>query len=362
MIFQLNPKRFKYFDYPLFFSVVLISLLGIFTISTTIKGAAFAIKQSIWVSAGIIVSLIVYHIDTRYIKRSSTIIYLISLFLLVLVFANGVLSHGARRWISLGWVHLQPSEFIKIAVVLMLASYFDENPKPGHYNLKDLLFPALIVLLPTIFILKQPDLGTSVIVAVIAVVIFLSIGLKRSLIIKGFAFVLVLMPFAWWSLKPYQKDRIMGFLDPYSAPTTYGYNTIQSEIAIGSGKLIGLGIDSVGKSQLSFIPESHTDFIFSVFSEQWGFVGDIVLLLLYAVVFLRAITIVKHATNDFDRIAGLGIITYLWISVAFNIGMTVGLLPVVGVPLLFFSYGGSSMITAYFAIGILLAIRYKNKL
>ncbi|WP_022669901.1 rod shape-determining protein RodA [Hippea alviniae] len=362
MIFQINPKRFKYFDYPLFLSVVFISLVGILTISTTTKGDAFAIKQSIWVLSGIIVSLVVSHIDTRYVKRSATIIYLFSLFLLVLVFVNGVLSHGARRWIAIGWVHLQPSEFIKIAVVLMLASYFDENPKPGRYEFKDLIYPALIVALPAIFILKQPDLGTSVIVAVIAVVIFLSVGLRKSLIVKGFALALILIPFAWSNLKPYQKDRIMGFLDPYSAPTTYGYNTIQSEIAIGSGKLIGLGVENVGKSQLSFIPESHTDFIFSVFSEQWGFVGDIVLLFLYAVVFFRAIAIVKHSTNDFDRIAALGIITYLWISVVFNIGMTVGLLPVVGVPLVFFSYGGSSMITAYFAIGILLAIRYKNKL
>ncbi len=360
-MFQIDLKRIKYFDYMLFIPVIIISLIGLVTISTTSEGNAFALKQFIWNSAGFILALVVYKIDTRHIKRSAWFFYIFSLILLVMVFVNGVLSHGAKRWISIYFIHIQPSEFMKIAVIIVLSTYFDENPKGEPYGFFDLLLPFLVVVLPIALVIKQPDLGTAIVIAVIAMSIILTAGIKRSLFVKLILIFMVFLPFAWSNLKTYQKDRIMGFLDPYKAPTTYGYNTIQSEIAIGSGGLLGKGFHHATQTQLSFLPESHTDFIFSVFAEQWGFIGCVILLFLYSIVLFRAISIAYRAESDFDRMVSIGIIAYFWISIVFNIGMAMGLLPVVGIPLVFFSYGGSSTITSFFALGILLSIRFKNR-
>ncbi len=360
-MFQIDPKRIKYFDFLLFIPVLIISVIGIVTIYMTNRGNVFALRQLVWVFIGIFVSLFVYKLDTRHIKRGAWFFYFFSLALLVLVFINGVLSHGARRWISFYFIHIQPSEFMKLAVILVLSAYFDENPKSEPYGFFDLLLPFIVVFIPIIFVVKQPDLGTAIVIAVIAMSIILAAGIERSLLVKLVLLFLVFLPFAWSNLKPYQKDRIMGFLDPYRAPTTYGYNTIQSEIAIGSGGLFGKGLHNATQTQLSFLPESHTDFIFSVFAEQWGFLGCAILIFLYAVVLFRAVAIAYHSESDFDRMVTIGIIAYFWISVVFNMGMAMGLLPIVGVPLVFFSYGGSSIITSYFALGILLSVRFKNR-
>ncbi len=360
-MFQIDPKKLRYFDYVLFFTVTLISIIGLLTIATTTDGRIFAFRQSIWFIIGLFVALVTYNIDTRHIKRNAFLFYGISVFLLVLVFVNGVLSHGAKRWISIYFFHIQPSEFVKIAIIVILAAYFDETPKGEPYNLKDLLIPFIFVLLPVIFIIKQPDLGTAIVIAVISLSIILVAGVDKSALVKMVMLFVVFLPFVWSNLKPYQKDRIMGFLDPYKAPTTYGYNTIQSEIAIGSGGIFGKGIHHATQTQLSFLPESHTDFIFSVFAEQWGFIGCVFLIILYSIVLFRAVTIASHSKNDFDTLVSVGIITYIWISVVFNMGMAMGLLPVVGIPLVFFSYGGSSVITSFFALGILLSVRFKNR-
>ncbi|WP_051904408.1 rod shape-determining protein RodA [Hippea jasoniae] len=346
----------------LFADVVLISFFGILTIATTSKGELFAIRQTVWVVIGVVGYLFVSNLDVRFIKRNGYLFYLFSISLLILVFVNGVLSHGARRWISFGFVHIQPSEFIKLAVILMLAAYFDENPKAEPYGFKDLIYPLFIVFFPIIFILKQPDLGTAIVVLFIALSIVLIAGVKKSLIIRGVLLFLVLLPFMWSNLKPYQKDRIMGFIDPYSAPTTYGYNTIQSEIAIGSGGLFGCGIKSISQTQLSFLPENHTDFIFAVFSREWGLLGDLMLIVLYGFIVYRAFIIAKSAKSDFDQLTAIGVLSFIWISVIFNMGMTMGLLPVVGIPLIFFSYGGSATITAFLAVGLLQAIKFREKL
>jgi len=358
---EIDPKRIKYFDFLLFLPVLIINGIGILTISTTNRGDVFSIRQLAWVAIGVAIALVVYNIDTKHIKRNAWLFYGFSIVLLVLVFVNGVLSHGARRWISIYFIHIQPSEFVKLAVIIVLSAYFDENPKLEPYGFKDLILPLIVVALPIVLVIKQPDLGTAIVIAVIAMSILLTAGVKRSVLFRFLLLFFVFLPFVWSNLKPYQKDRIMGFLDPYKAPTTYGYNTIQSEIAIGSGGLLGKGLHNATQTQLSFLPESHTDFIFSVFSEQWGFVGSVILLLLYAIVLYRAISIAYHSENDFDRMLCIGIIAYFWISVVFNMGMSMGLLPVVGIPLVFFSYGGSSIITSFFALGILLSVRFKNR-
>ncbi len=360
-MFEINPKKIRYFDFFLFIPVAIITCLGILTISTTNNGKVFAIRQTIWVAVGIMSMILAYNINTKHIKRNAWFFYIFSVLLLILVFLNGVFSHGAKRWVSIYFFHIQPSEFVKLAVIVVLSAYFDENPKVEPYGFKDLLVPLFIVIFPIALVVKQPDLGTAIVIAVIAMSIVLAAGIKKSLLYKFILLFLVFLPFAWSNLKPYQKDRIMGFLDPYKAPTTYGYNTIQSEIAIGSGGLFGKGIHHATQTQLSFLPESHTDFIFSVFSEQWGFIGCVVLIILYMLLLYRAISIAYNSEDDFDKMVCIGIIAYFWISLVFNMGMAMGLLPVVGIPLVFFSYGGSSIVTSFFALGILLSVKFKNR-
>ncbi len=357
---EIDSRKIKYFDYLLFFAVLSINIIGIFTIHTTENSYIFSLRQTAWVFLGSIIAIYMANIDTRRIKQIAKIVYFISLILLVVVFVNGALSHGAKRWIAVSFIHIQPSEFVKIAVILMLAYYFDENPKSSPYTLKELIIPLVIVFLPVLLILKQPDLGTSVIVLSISFSIILFAKIKRSLILKILLLFTVFLPFFYSSLRDYQKDRIMAFLNPYSAPTTYGYHIIQSEIAIGSGGIFGKGIENATQTTLNFLPENHTDFIFSVYSEQHGMVGDMILIFLYLVIILRGIEIIKGAKSDFERFMCIGIVVMLWISFVFNIGMTLGLLPVVGIPLMFFSYGGSAILVNFFAIGILLSVRIRS--
>ncbi len=361
-MFQIDRKKLKYFDYPLFFSVLLISLISVFTIYTIKNGRIFALRQLFWVLTGVAVSLVVANLDARKIKSFAKPFYILSVILLIVVFMYGFLSHGARRWISVSFLNIQPSELVKVSIILILAYYFDEHPKLDSYEFKELIIPLFLVLVPTALILMQPDLGTSVIVISIAFIIVLFAGIKKSLLLKMIFFALVFMPFAWSKLKPYQKDRIMAFINPSSAPTTYGYHVIQSEIAIGSGGMLGKGIKGATQTTLNFLPESHTDFIFSVFSEQHGFLGNLVLILLYLFIMLRALQIAKNATSNFEKFTAIGIVVMIWISFIFNVGMTMGLLPVVGVPLEFFSYGGSAMVINFFCVGLLLSIRFRSYL
>ena len=359
-MFQIDAKKLKYFDYPLFFAVLAINIIGIFTIWTTQTHLNFALKQMIWVVTGSILAIVVSSADTKRIKSITVYLYIFSIILLAAVFANGILSHGAKRWISLYFFHMQPSEFIKVAIILMLAYYFDENPKSAPYTLKELSIPVFIALIPTVFILKQPDLGTAFIILFITLSIILIAGVKRSLIIKFIMLSFALAPFVWSNLRGYQKDRILAFINPNAAPTTFGYHTLQSEVAIGSGGMYGKGIEGATQTLLNFLPEHHTDFIFAVFSEQWGFAGDLALIFLYTFIILRGLQIAKLADGNFERFVALGIVVMLWISFLLNVGMTIGLIPVVGVPLLFFSYGGSAVIASFFALGILLSIRMRS--
>ncbi len=359
-MFQIDRKKLKYFDYFLFFSVLLVSFASIVTVYTTRNGKVFALRQLFWIVAGIGVALVVANIDIRKIKSFSKIFYVFSVLLLIIVLLHGFLSHGARRWINVAFFHIQPSEFVKASIILILAYYFEEHPKYGTYNLMELLIPFFLIFIPTILILAQPDLGTSVIVISISFSIILLAGIKRSLLLKMILLSVIFLPFIWSGLKPYQKDRVMAFVNPYTAPTTYGYHVIQSEIAIGSGGLLGKGIKGATQTALNFLPESHTDFIFSVFSEQHGFIGDLILIFLYLFIILRAIRIAKSTQSNFERFTAIGIIAMIWVSFLFNVGMTMGLLPVVGIPLVFFSYGGSAMIINFFCVGLLLSIKLRN--
>ncbi|WP_291490479.1 rod shape-determining protein RodA [Desulfurella sp.] len=359
---QIDKRKFKYFDYPLFIAVCLLGVLSVFLIYTTDAGKIFYNKQILWELIGVFLCLLVANIDLKLIKTYAFAFYIFVLFVLLVVFFIGFVGHGAKRWISLGFFNIQPSEFMKLAIILVLAAYFDEYIKSSKYNFKDLYLPFALILFPAVLIIKQPDLGTALIILIIGLAIILSVGVKKTFLIKSVIFFLIAMPFFWSLLKNYQKERLIAFINPYLSPHTYGYHIIQSEIAVGSGGLFGKTAAGATQTILNFLPENHTDFIFAAFCEQWGFVSALVLIGLYLFVIFRCLSFINIASSIFEKIVIIGVTVMLSVSMIFNIGMTIGLLPVVGVPLPFVSYGGSAVITNFIAIGILINIKIKNQI
>ncbi|WP_428112462.1 rod shape-determining protein RodA [Desulfurella sp.] len=359
---QIDKRKFKYFDYPLFIAVCLLGVLSVFLIYTTDAGKIFYNKQIIWELLGVFLCLLVTNIDLKLIKTYAFAFYIFVLLVLLVVFFIGFVGHGAKRWISLGFFNIQPSEFMKLAIILVLAAYFDEYIKSSKYNFKDLYLPFALILFPAVLIIKQPDLGTALIILIIGLAIILSVGVKKTFLIKSVIFFLIAMPFFWSLLKNYQKERLIAFINPYLSPHTYGYHIIQSEIAVGSGGLFGKTAAGATQTILNFLPENHTDFIFAAFCEQWGFISAVLLISLYLFIIFRCLSFIDIASSIFEKIVIIGVTVMLSVSMIFNIGMTIGLLPVVGVPLPFVSYGGSAVITNFIAIGILINIKIKNQI
>jgi rod shape determining protein RodA len=268
---------------------------------------------------------------------------------------------GARRWIGFGSFRVQPSEFMKIAVVIGLAKYFENDRTIGGYSLKDMLVPSLIVLIPCILIALQPDLGTAMIILLTYGSMMLFMGINRKTLIALILSAIIALPLAYqFALKPYQRQRIISFIDPMADPKGSGYNSIQSMIAVGSGKLFGKGYKKGTQSQLNFLPEHHTDFIFSVFSEEHGFVGSFVLLALYAIFIMNGLSIAYQSNDKFGMLLAVGIVFIFFWHTFINLGMVMGILPIVGVPLPFLSYGGSSLVTSIIGVAILTNIANKK--
>jgi len=272
----------------------------------------------------------------------------------------GKVTMGARRWISLGFFNLQPSEVMKIVIIIVLACYFSHRSYPQGCTLRDLIVPFLLMGVPFTLILRQPDLGTAMLVLFIGGTLILFVRIRlRSLFLLGGA-AAVIPWFGWFFLKDYQKSRIYTFLDPESDPLGAGYHIIQSKIAVGGGGFWGRGFLKGPQSQLSFLPERHTDFAFSVFAEEWGFVGCGGLLFLYFLIIVWGIYIAYRATDKFGRYLSVGVAAMLFWHAVVNLGMVIGLLPVVGVPLPLFSYGGTNMVTTMTGVGLLLNVSMRR--
>ncbi len=361
-MFQIDRRKFKYFDYPLFISVCLLSVLSVFLIYSTDAGKVFYNKQILWEILGIFLCLFVSNLNLNIIKSYAFAFYIFVLLILIVVFFIGFVGHGAKRWISLGFFNIQPSEFMKLAVIIVLAAYFDEYIKSSKYNFNDLYMPLALIIFPVALIIKQPDLGTALIVLIVGLGIILSVGVKKTFLIKSSIFILIATPFLWSLLRNYQKERLIAFINPYSSPHTFGYHIIQSEIAVGSGGIFGKTAARATQTMLNFLPENHTDFIFAAFCEQWGFISALILIGLYLFIIFRCLSFIDIASSIFEKVVIIGVTIMLSVSMIFNIGMTIGLLPVVGVPLPFVSYGGSAVITNFIAIGILLNIKIKNQI
>jgi rod shape determining protein RodA len=266
---------------------------------------------------------------------------------------------GARRWISLGTVSVQPSEFFKICFLLMLVWCFTSRwAQPVSPAVLAAAVP--IVAVPFLIIVRQPDLGTALMLYPLLMALLIAAGTRLRLL-GGFVLAcLAILPVAWLALRDYQRERILVYLDPFRDPLGSAYNVIQAKIAIGSGQLLGKGIAGATQSRLAFLPERHTDFIFAVFAEMWGFVGCLVLLACYGLFLLRGFEIAAAAREPVGRLVALGATSLVGIQMLINIGMVTGLLPVVGIPLPFMSYGGSSMLVSMTALGLLLSVRMRQ--
>ena len=319
----------------------------------------FVQRQGISIVVDIALAVFLMNFDYKILQRYGNHFYVFNLILLILVMLVGQTALGAQRWIALGPISIQPSEFSKLIMIIALAAMMEKRGK--IQSLADLAPIAGYVFVPFLLVLKQPDLGTSLVFLAIFFGMIFVAGIRLRILFGIFGLGLAALPVLWHFLKDYQKMRIMVFMDPNVDPLGAGYHIIQSKIAIGSGLLFGKGLFGGTQSQLNFLPENHTDFIFSVVGEELGFVGCAILLLLYLIVLWRGIKIAQNASDAFGRLLAVGITSMIAFHVLVNVGMTMGIMPVTGIPLPLMSYGVSSLTTNIMAIAILLNIQLRRQ-
>jgi len=365
---MIDRRLVSNFNWWFFLLALGIACLGVVVIYSANHGRPEAffrglyVKQIYWIGYGLVVMSVAVLIDYRLLSRHAYVIYALTVLALIFVLLFGTVASGSRRWIHIGSVSIQVSEFAKIAAIIVLAKYFESGKLQGQYQLKDLLVPFLLTGLLGGLIFVQPDLGTAMIIFFIFLIFVTAIEFNYRTLLKIFALGAAMAPLFWFLLKDYQKTRLLTLFNPDLDPLGAGYHTIQSKIAIGSGGFWGKGLLAGTQSRLNFLPEKHTDFIFSVFAEEAGFIGVVILLSLYLVLLLKGLHIAFRAGDRFGLFMALGLVGSLSFYVIFNIGMTIGIFPVTGVPLPLLSYGGSSLLTNFLAIGLLLNIEMRRSL
>ncbi len=364
-----NKRTITYFDPKFFLVSLLITGIGVLciysvTASQQTSRLPLYLKQLCWVGLGLIAFFATLVVDYRKLCRYAYVFYGISILLLIAAHFMGRVGLGAQRWIALGPINIQPSEIIKISLLLVLAKEFSTRYSRQGLSLSQLPIPIFLAALPAILILRQPDLGTSLAVLFLFVVMLFLIGLRSRLVIFGTFLSLMLFPFFWhffWnSLKDYQRNRLLTFMNPTADPLGTGYHIIQSKIAIGSGGVTGQGFLEGTQSQLKFLPMGHTDFIFAVFMEEWGFIGAIVLLGLYLLLMFWGLEAAFKAKDTAGTLIAGGGVGILLFYTAVNIGMNLGIAPVVGLPLPLMSYGGSSMLSTMVILGLIMNVKMRK--
>ena len=354
----LRDKIFS-FDLVLFFSVLILGVISFFAMYST-DGGVFAyhtkshiLRFIVFFSLFILVSLL----QLNFWYSSSTLIYIGILLLLILVKYFGLSSSGSQRWLNLYFINLQPSELMKVGLILFLAKYYHRISSSDVNRVKFLLSPLVALAFPVILVVTQPDLGTAFLIGAGGAIVIWLAGVKM----KFFAYLTVILfslaPVAISFLKPYQKSRILTFLDPSRDPLGAGYQITQSKIAIGSGGIFGKGFLNGSQSYLDYLPEKHTDFIFTLFSEEFGFFGSSLILALYVLITYRLVKIGNSVRDTFGKLYCFSFATAFFIYVAVNMGMVLGLIPIVGAPLPILSYGGSSMLAMMFGLGIAMSCK-----
>lgn len=368
--------KMAHFDWMLFGIAVVLSLLGILTIYSAtripdydgilISGGFrtdFFQRQIIWLFTGITLFFGILFIDYQWFKRFAYLLYGFSIVLLILVLIIGKRTMGASRWINLGFFSFQPTDVFKITFLLALSSYLHDIKSRLTASVILRIF-FLFVLLPFLLIFKQPDLGSAAIIFIAFLCLILIYGAESRFLKMAMIIGLISLPFLWpvfWeNLKDYQKNRIQAFLNEEVDPAGIGYHIKQSKIAVGSGGIFGKGYLKGTQGPLRFLPERHTDFIFAAFAEEWGFIGSVTVLILYVLYLLRGFDTARKARDDFGRYLASGISVLIGLYVFINIGMALGLTPVVGIPLPFMSYGGSALVTNFILTGILVNIRMRR--
>jgi rod shape determining protein RodA len=363
-----DRRLLEYFDWGLLLLVLLIASGGLMVLYSAVtagwqeNGLHFLFeRQLIWMGGGTVIMIVILFFDFRHLNKLNLVIYVVCVGLLIGVFLFGQSGGGSRRWLSLAGINIQPSELMKIALIISLASVYSTMVSFEGLNFRQLLRPAVICMIPVGLIVIQPDLGTGLILLLIAGSMTLFVKVEKKVLLILGALSGCVIPLVWFfGLKAYQKNRILTFLDPDRDPLGTGYHIIQSKIAIGSGMITGKGFLQGTQNALAFLPEQHTDFILSVLAEEWGLAGCSVLLILYFLLICWGLNVAYNCRNPFGSILAFGITGMVFWQVFINIGMVMGLMPVVGMPLPLVSYGGSSVITNMVGFGILLNISMRR--
>lgn len=353
-----NSNRLFYEGLIIILLIIIIGTVNLYSALYTENGvSSMFYKHLIFIFIGTISVLLIQIVNNSYIENTAREAFIFCVLLLVLVLIAGKRVYGAKRWLGTASFSFQPSELIKLVTIFYLAKFYRYMPLcDGGYKLHHLILPFTIVMIPTLLIAKQPDLGTALILFFTAFFMVLLLGINRKLILTVFGLVLLLSPIFWHFLKDYQKRRVYAFLSPESDPLGSGYHTIQANIAVGTGGFWGKGYLKGVQSKLGFIPEKHTDFAFSVFAEEWGFIGVLIYIILNLLLIHWMYKVVKNIKDRFVFLTGAGIIIFFSLHFIVNLAMVCGLFPVVGVPLPLFSYGGTALIVHLTALGFILKL------
>jgi len=363
---MIDRRLVEYFDWWMLALTTTAAAIGMVALYSAVNAGSgteqtgLFTRQLIWYGAGAIVMITAFLINYKSYERWGHLFYFLCIGLLVAVFLFGKYVGGSKRWLAMGPVSIQPSEMVKLAVIIMLAKYYARVVRTDGLQFRELLTPAIITAVPFALIVRQPDLGTAMVVALIAASMTLYVKIKRGTLIGLIASGALAVPAVWLFLKGYQKQRILTFLDPDRDPLGAGYHVIQSKIAIGAGMITGKGFQKGSQNSLDFLPEQHTDFIFSVLAEEWGLIGAGSVILVFILLITWGLQIAQRSRDPFGTILAVGITMMIAWQVFINIGMVMGLLPVVGVTLPFISYGGSSIITMMAGVGLLLNVSMRR--
>ena len=362
---RIHTSKYSFFDkllavdYFLIFIVIMIGAISVFAIHST-EGGEFSYytkNHLIRLVTFFVMFLFLSFVKITFWYRNAYIFYLICLFLLIIVMLFGITASGSKRWVNLYFLNLQPSELMKIAIIVCFARYYHRIQSVDILDYRFLLIPVVLIIIPCYLVVTQPDLGTSILIAGSGIVVIWIAGLNIKYFVYSSLLFLVSFPFVVSILKPYQKSRILTFFNPERDPLGAGYQIIQSKIAIGSGGFFGKGYLKGTQNYLEFLPEKHTDFIFTLFSEEFGFLGSIILMFLYILLISRVISIGFFVKSFFAKLYCFGFASAIFLYVFVNIAMVLGLLPIVGAPLPIMSYGGSSMLSIMLGLSIVMSCK-----
>ena len=356
-------EKIRSIDYLLIIIILILGIISSFAMYSTDGGEFLYHTKSHILRFGIffVLFLVLSFVQTKVWHRIGYIFYLVILFMLFWALYFGVTASGSQRWISLYVFNLQPSELMKIAIIISFAKFYHRTKSMEVNKIKNVVQPLVILIIPIFLVIAQPDLGTAILIAGTGISVMWLSGLKLKYFIYSFLILMVTAPFAISLLKPYQKLRVLTFFNPDRDPLGAGYQIIQSKIAVGSGGLAGKGFLKGTQGYLEFLPEKHTDFIFTLFSEEFGFVGSIFLLILYVILIYRIILIGFKNKNYFGKLYCFGFASAIFIYVMVNMSMVLGILPIVGSPLPIMSYGGSSMLATMMGLSIVMGCKIYAK-